>query len=47
VIAQSLLQIRTGGLDGITPDMLQPWPHLLALADAYLAEPRIAALTAG
>jgi glutathione S-transferase len=47
VIAQSLLQIRTGGLDGITPDMLQTWPHLLALADAYLAEPRIAALSVG
>lgn len=43
VLAQNILQMRSGQLDGITPDMLEPYPRLLALAEAYLSEPRIAA----
>jgi len=43
VIALQLLQIRNGGLDGIDPEALAPYPLLGALADAYLADPRIVA----
>lgn len=41
VIAQQIVQIRDGGLDGITAAALEPYPRLSALADAYLADPRI------
>ena len=44
VIAAQILQIRSGHLDGLGTEQLQPYPRLNALADAYLAEPRIAAL---
>lgn len=47
VIALQLLQIRGGHLDGITEAHLAPYPRLVALADAYLAHPRVAALAAG
>lgn len=43
VIAQQVLAIRAGFLDGITTEMLAAYPKLTALADAYLADPRIAA----
>jgi glutathione S-transferase len=46
VLAQQVLQIRDGRLDGITADHLAPYPGLLALADAYLADPRIEAYRA-
>jgi len=45
VIAATVLQIRGGSLDGLTAEHLSP--RLGALADAYLAAPRIAALTKG
>jgi prostaglandin-H2 D-isomerase / glutathione transferase len=44
VVATQLLQIRSGGLDGLTTAHLEPYPRLVRLVDAYLAEPRIAAL---
>lgn len=44
VVALQVLQIRRGVLDGLTSDMLAAWPRIHALADAYLASPRIAAL---
>lgn len=46
VIAQQVLQVRRGGLDGISASYLESYPHVNALADAYLAEPRIAGLSA-
>ncbi len=46
VLAQQVLAIRGGNLDGITTDHLAPYPHLNALTDAYLAEPRIVAYMA-
>lgn len=47
VIALQLEQIRRGGLDGIGMDHLAPYPRLVALADACLADPRVAAARAG
>lgn len=44
VVALQVLQIRRGVLDGIDPAALSAWPNLQRLADAYLADPRIAAL---
>lgn len=46
MIAMSVLQIRSGGLDGITVEHLTAYPNLDKLADAYLADPRIKALAA-
>ena len=43
VIALQIAQIRAGGLDGITAEHLAPYPGLLALADATLADPRVVA----
>ncbi|NUN12309.1 MAG: glutathione S-transferase family protein [Myxococcales bacterium] len=43
VVAQQLLQIRAGGLDGISPEDLDPYPHLNALTDAYVNHPSIVA----
>jgi len=43
VAALQVLQIRSGTLDGITADMLSPYPRLNALADAYLADERVIA----
>lgn len=37
VIAHQVQQVRSGGLDGITPDALAAYTRLLALTDAYLA----------
>ena len=45
VIASQVLQIRSGGLDGVTAEHLAAYPHICALTDAYLADPRIAAYT--
>ncbi len=42
VIALQIGQIEAGGLDGISPSMLDAYPHLKGLAAAYRAEPRIA-----
>lgn len=44
VLAQQILQIRAGGLDGIGPEHLEAYPRTRGVADAYLAEPRIVAL---
>lgn len=44
VVAHQILQIRDGHLDGIGPEHLEAYPRTRGLADAYLAEPRIAAL---
>lgn len=44
VIAAQILQVRSGHLDGLSTETLAPYPRLNALADAYLADPRIAAL---
>lgn len=44
VVAHQILQIRDGHLDGIGPEHLEAYPRARGLADAYLAEPRIAAL---
>lgn len=43
VVAQQILQIRDGRLDGIGVEQLEPYPRIRALADAYLADPRIVA----
>jgi prostaglandin-H2 D-isomerase / glutathione transferase len=43
VIAQQILQIRAGSLDGITAAHVEAYPRLSSLADAYLADPRIVA----
>jgi glutathione S-transferase len=43
VIAAQILQIRAGHLDGIGAEHLEPYPRLRAMADAYLADPRIVA----
>jgi glutathione S-transferase len=42
-----LLQIRGGRLDGVGPELLDAWPRIGALVDAYLAHPRIVALSQG
>lgn len=46
VVAQQVLQIRSGTLDGLTAELLAQWPRIVALADAYVAHPKIAALQA-
>jgi len=43
VLALQVLQIRSGGLDDVAPDVLTPYPLINALTDAYQAEPRIQA----
>jgi prostaglandin-H2 D-isomerase / glutathione transferase len=43
VIALQIPAIRSGQLDGITAEALAPYPKLVALAEAYLADPRVAA----
>lgn len=43
VLAQQVLSIRSGNLDGISVDHLVPYPHMNALADAYLADERVVA----
>lgn len=44
VIAQQVLQISAGKLDGIASDFLAEYPRIGALTDAYLADPRVKAL---
>lgn len=46
VIAQQVLQIRSGHLDGLTSETLAPYPRIGALTDAYLADPRVTAYQA-
>jgi glutathione S-transferase len=46
VVAAQVLQIQSGGLDGISAEVLAPYPRLRGIAEAYLAEPRIAAYRA-
>lgn len=41
-----LLQIRAGRLDGVTAEHLAAYPRVGALVEAYLAHPRIQALSA-
>lgn len=43
VIALQTLQIQSGGLDGLTTEMLAPYPKIQALAAAYVADPRVVA----
>lgn len=43
VIGPNILQIRSGGLDGIGPETLTPYPRLCALGEAFLAHPHIVA----
>ena len=43
VLAQSVLQIQSGTLDGITSEALAPYPRMRRLAEAYVADPRIVA----
>ncbi|MCK6505521.1 glutathione S-transferase family protein [Myxococcota bacterium] len=47
VIALQVDQVRRGGLDGITLEHLAPYPRLVALAEACLADPRVVAARAG
>jgi glutathione S-transferase len=44
VLAAQVLQIRSGILDGLSAENLAPYPRLSAVADAYLADPRVVAL---
>jgi glutathione S-transferase len=44
VVAQQVRQIQSGTLDGLGAAHLEPYPGLVALTAAFLAEPRIAAL---
>lgn len=46
VVAQQVLAIRRGVLDGLSTAHLEAWPRLAALTDAYLADPRVLALAA-
>lgn len=43
LVANQLMQIRSGRLDGIGPEALAAYPALSTLLDAYLAEPRVLA----
>ncbi len=44
LIANQVRQIQGGHLDGVAPETLAAYPRLLALAEAYRSEPRVAAL---
>lgn len=46
MVALQVVQIRSGKLDGITTAHLERFPRVVALADAYLADARIAAYNA-
>ncbi len=46
VVAQQVLSIGSGRLDGLTAAMLEPYPRLRALADAYAKDPRVVAYAA-
>jgi glutathione S-transferase len=41
VIAAQIVQIQSGKLDGVSLEHLSEYPRLIALKDAYLAEPRV------
>ncbi len=43
IIGLSVQQYRSGVLDGIGPEVLEPFPRLRALGDAFLAHPAIVA----
>ncbi|GMV42361.1 MAG: hypothetical protein AMXMBFR64_40770 [Myxococcales bacterium] len=43
VVAHQVQQIRAGHLDGVTMEALAPYPRIGALAEATLADPRVAA----
>jgi glutathione S-transferase len=43
LIASQVLTIQSGRLDGITADVLAPYPLLRGVAEAYVAHPRIQA----
>jgi glutathione S-transferase len=43
VVASQILQIRSGHLDGVGADTLTAYPRMKALAEAYLAHPKIVA----
>lgn len=44
--AQQILSIRSGRLDGLTETLLEAYPRLSALTDAYSADPRVVAYNA-
>ena len=46
LVAMQVIQIRSGRLEGLDASLLEPYPHIRALADAYLAHPRVTALAA-
>lgn len=43
VLGLNVAQFRSGALDGLGPEVLEPYPRLRALGDAYLAHPGVAA----
>jgi glutathione S-transferase len=43
IIGLTVQQYRSGVLDGIGPEVLEPFPRLRALGDAFLAHPAIVA----
>ncbi len=43
LIANQILQIQGGHLDGVAPDALTPYPRLLAMVEAYRTDPRVTA----
>ena len=43
VVALQIRQVQSGNLDGLGPEALEPYPRLVALAEACFAEPRVAA----
>jgi glutathione S-transferase len=46
VLLQNVQQTRSGGLDGLSAEHLEPYPVVTAIADAVLADPRVAAYLA-
>lgn len=46
VVANQVLSFQSGRIDGVTHDTLAPYPHLRALTEAYLADPRVQAYRA-
>ncbi len=46
VVANQVLSFQSGRIDGVSHDTLAPYPHLRALTEAYLADPRVQAYRA-
>ncbi len=46
LLGVTVQQYRSGALDGLGPEILEPYPRLRALADAYAAHPGVAAYAA-